>query len=116
MIRMFALAAVFTLGTLTVGGALYSASAEGVRIGVNIGIPAPVIVAPTPSVVTAPIVITPGAPVYFYGGSYYTFYNGVWLVGGAHAGPWGHFAGPPPWERHRREGHWREGHLRGPRH
>ena len=116
MTRMFALATVFTLGTLAVGGAYASASADSVRIGVNIGVPAPVIVAPAPPVVAAPIVITPGAPIYFYGGSYYSSYNGVWVVGGGHAGPWRHFSGPAPWERHRGGGRWREGHWRGPKH
>jgi hypothetical protein len=108
MARFTTLAAVFTLGTVVVGGAFSSVSADSVRIGVNVGIPAPVVVAPLPSVV-----INPGVPVYFYGGGYYTFYNGAWFVSGRHGGPWGHHAGPPPWERHPRERHWREGHFRG---
>ena len=118
MTRSIALAAVFVLGTLGVEGSYSSASADGVRIGVNIGIPAPVVVAPPPAVVVAPpVVIAPGTPVYFYSGSYYTFYNGAWLMAGGHEGPWGRFAGPPPWARHRPgPGHWREGHLRGPKH
>ena len=116
MTRWIARATLLTLGAFVVGGTLSSAAA-GPRIDVNIGVPVPVVVAPPPPVVVAPApVIAPGAPVYFYGGSYYTFYNGAWFVGGRHAGPWGRYAGPPPWERHRGEGHWREGHLRGPRH
>ena len=117
MTRCLALVAAFALTTLGVSGALSSAAADGVRIGVNIGVPAPVVVAPPPVVVVAPPpVLLPGAPVYFYGGNYYTFHNGAWFVAGRHAGPWGHFGGPPPWERHPGAGHWREGQLRGPRH
>jgi hypothetical protein len=86
-----------------VGGAFSSVSADSVRIGVNIRIPAPVLVAPAPLVV-----IHPGVPVYFYGGGYYTFYNGAWFVATRHGGPWGRHAGPPPWERHPRARHWRE--------
>ena len=117
MTGSIALATVFTVGVLAVGP-LSSASAGGPRIEVNIGVPAPVIVAPPPPVVVAspPVIIAPDAPVYYYGGSYYTFYNGGWVVAGRHGRPWGRFAGPPPWERHPRERHWREGHLRGPRH
>ena len=108
MSRLTTIAAVFTLGPLVVGGAFSSVSADSVRIGVNIRIPAPVLVAPAPLVV-----IHPGVPVYFYGGGYYTFCNGAWFVATRHGGPWGHYAGPPPWERHPRERHWREGHFRG---
>jgi hypothetical protein len=98
------------------GGALASVSADSVHIGVSIGVPSPVVVAPAPAIVVAPpTIIAPGAPVYFYGGSYYTFYNGAWFVGTRHAGPWGHVAGPPPWVRHGGGRHWREGHLHGPR-
>ncbi len=115
MTRLTTLAAVFTLGPLVVGGTFSSVSADSVRIGVNIGVPAPVFVAPAPVVVAPvpPVVIDPGIPVYFYGGGYYTFSNGAWFVAPRHGGPWGHHAGPPPWERHPRERHWREGHFRG---
>jgi hypothetical protein len=110
--------ATFTVGALVAGSAV-SASAADVRIGVNIGVPAPVVVAPAPPVVVAPpppVVVAPGAPVYFYGNGYYTFYNGAWFVAEHHGGPWGYYRGAPPWERHEREEHWREGHLRGGRH
>ena len=111
--------AIFSLGALTVGGALSPASAADVRIGVNVGVPAPVVVAPPLAVIVAPppgVVIAPGAPTYFYGENYFTFYGGTWLVAPRHGGPWVRHAGPPPWERHPRERHWREGRVHGGRH
>jgi|SRR5438128_1354356 len=133
MTRRFIVVTVVMLGVLALGGALSSVIAADVRIGVNIGGP-PVVVAPPPVFVAppapvvvappAPVVITPGVPVYYYGASYYTYYNGAWFVGPAYAGPWAyvpvarvpraivavpgayyrippghgrHFAGPPPW-------------------
>jgi hypothetical protein len=82
----------FTLGVLAVGGALTSVAAADVRIGVNVGVPG-VVVAPPPPVVVAPVpvapvVIAPGVPVYYYGTSYYTFYNGAWFLGPGYGGPW----------------------------
>jgi hypothetical protein len=118
MTRSFALV-VFTVGALGAGGAIAPASAADVKIGVNIGVPAPVVVAPAPPVVVAPpppVFVAPGAPIYYYGNGYYTFYNGAWFVSEHHGGPWGHFRGVPPWEGHEREAHWREGRLRGGRH
>jgi hypothetical protein len=123
---------VVALGVVALGMSS-PAFANDVRIGVNFGVPAPVVVAPAPVVVArpAPVVVAPGAPVYFYGSSYYTRYNGAWFAGPGYAGPWAfvpvarvphpiiavphaylfvprghphHVAGPPPWP-HR--GHWR---------
>src|SRR5712692_802799 len=108
MTRLTTLAVVFALVPLVVGSACWSVSADSVRVGVNIGIPAPVVVIPAP-----PVIIDPGIPVYFYGGGYYTFHNGAWFVAPRHGGPWGRHAGPPPWVSHPRERHWREGHFRG---
>jgi hypothetical protein len=132
MPRRFA-ASMMTVAGLIVCAAVAPASAADVRIGVNIGPPpvviappAPVVVArPAPVVVAPPVVIAPGAPLYYYGASYYTFYNGAWFVGPAYGGPWAyvpaarvpraivavprayhripsghggrHFAGPAPW-------------------
>src|SRR5216117_2399716 len=89
MTRRFIVVTVVMLGVLALGGALSSVIAADVRIGVNIGGP-PVVVAPPPVFVAppAPVVITPGVPVYYYGASYYTYYNGAWFVGPAYAGPW----------------------------
>src|SRR5258705_1147693 len=90
-----AVAALFLVGVRTGGGLLSSAAAADVRV--NIGIPAPVVVAPARVVVAPPppVVIAPGTPSYFYGGNYFTFYNGAWFVAPRHGGPWGHYAGPP---------------------
>jgi len=124
MTRRFIVVTVVMLGVLAWAGARSSVTAADVRIGVNIGGP-PVVVAPP-----APVVIAPGVPVYYYGASYYTYYNGAWFVGPAYAGPWAyvpvarvpramvavpgayyrippghgrHLAGPPPWaHEHRR--------------
>jgi hypothetical protein len=105
--RVLALTAVVAL--LTVG----SATADGVKIGINIGVPAPppVVIAtpPLPVVVTAPpppiiiatppqLVVVPGSPVYYapsasinffaYGGQYYSFHEGAWFIATTHGGPW----------------------------
>jgi hypothetical protein len=96
--RVLALTAVVAL--LTVG----SATADGVKIGINIGVPAPppvVIAAPPPPViVTAPpqVVVVPGSTVYYapnaginffvYGGQYYSFHEGAWFVATTHGGRW----------------------------
>lgn len=106
------------LGAMSADGLRSSASAADVRIGVNVGIPAPVVVVPAPVVVapTPPVVITPGTPAYFYGENYFTFHSGAWFVAPRHGGPWVRYAGPPPWERHPRGRHWRAGRLHGGRH
>ena len=111
-----AVAALFLVGVMTAGGLLSAAAAADVRV--NIGIPPPVVVAPAPVVVAPPppVVIAPGAPSYFYGGNYFAFYHGAWFVAPRHGGPWAHYAGPPPWERHARARHWREGRFHGGRH
>jgi hypothetical protein len=117
-------------------GVTPSADAADVRIGVNIGVPGPVVVAPP-----APVVIAPGSPVYYYGTSYYTFHDGGWYLGPAYGGPWTfvpvarvprpiiavphayhrmppghvhHIAGPPPW--HYGHGHKHHGHGHGNKH
>ncbi len=87
------------------------ASADGVKIGVNIGVPVPppVVIAapptvvvttpPPPVIVTAPqLVVVPGSAVYYapnasinffvYGGQYYSFHEGGWFVATTHGGPW----------------------------
>jgi hypothetical protein len=128
---------VVALALVTLGAALSPVEASGVRIGVNIGVPAPVVVAPAPVVVAPapPVVVAPGAPVYFYGSSYYTYYNRAWFAGPGYGGPWAfvpvarvprpiiavphaylfvprghahHIAGPPPWPH----GHWHHPHHR----
>lgn len=69
--------------------------AADVRVGVNIGVPAPpVIVLPAPP----QLVVVPGTPVYYapslsvnffaYGGRYYTLHDGAWFVATKHGGPW----------------------------
>jgi hypothetical protein len=73
----------FTLGILAVGSAFSAAAAADVRVGVNIGVPGVVVAPPV-----APVVIAPGVPVYYYGSSYYTYYNGGWFLGPAYGGPW----------------------------
>ena len=136
MTRWIVAVSIFALGVVALGGALSPAAAADVRIGVNIGVPAPVVVAPAAPVVLAPpppVVVATGTPVYFYGSSYYTYYNRAWFVGPGHGGPWAfvpvarvprpiiavpnaylrvppghahHIAGPPPWAH----GHWRGRH------
>ena len=129
MARWIVAVSIVALGVVALGGAFSPAAAADVRIGVNIGVPAPVVVAPPP-----PVVVAPGAPVYFYGSSYYTYYNRAWFVGPGYGGPWAfvpvarvprpiiavphaylhvppghprHIAGPPPWahghHKHHRE-------------
>ena len=95
---------VVALGVVTVS-ALSPADAADVRIGVNFGVPAPVVVAPpfpgvvAPPFVVAPpapivvappppVVIAPGVPVYFYGSSYYTYHHRAWFAGPGYGGPW----------------------------
>jgi hypothetical protein len=135
MSRWLIVVGVLVMAVVTAGGALSPVGAADVRIGVNIG-PPPVVVAPPAPVVVvpppAPVVIAPGVPVYYYGASYYTYYNGGWFIGPAYAGPWayvparrvphaivavpgayyrmppGHakqFAGPPPWAHGNGRGH-----------
>ena len=128
---------IFTLGVVSLGGMFSTAFAADVRIGVNIGVPAPVFVASPAPVVVAPappFVVAPGAPVYFHGSSYYTYYNRAWFVGPGYGGPWAfvpvarvprpiiavpnaylrvppghahHIAGPPPWAHDHGHGHGR---------
>lgn len=99
MTRWIVVLSTFALGVATLGGALSPAAAADVRIGVNFGVPAPVVVAPAPVYVAPapvyvapppPVVVAPGAPVYFYGSSYYTYSNRAWFVGPGYGGPW-HF-------------------------
>ena len=65
---------------------------------------------------TGMMTVVAPASIYFYGSTYYTFYNGAWYVSPRPRGPWNHFSGPPPWARKGRDGHWKEGHFRGPKH
>jgi hypothetical protein len=117
MIRVNVLAVIGALGALALGDPPASAAADGSRVGTVIELPARAGLEPPPVTAVVPrTVITPDASVYFYKGSYYTFSNGAWFVAGRYAGPWGRVVGPPPWVIHSRDGHWRQGHLRGPTH
>jgi hypothetical protein len=96
--RVLVLIAVVALMTVS------SATADGVKIGVNIGVPAPppVVIAtpPPPVIVTTPpqLVVVPGTTVYYgpnasinffsYGGRYYSFHEGAWFVATTHGGAW----------------------------
>jgi hypothetical protein len=80
------------------------AAADGVRIGIDIGVPSPpavVVVPPPPPVVVAgppALVIVPGSPVLYapsvsinlfsYRGRFYSFHEGAWFVATRHGGPW----------------------------
>jgi len=135
MTRWIVAVSIVALGVASLGGMCSPAAAADVRIGVNVGVPAPVVVAPAAPVYVAPpppVVVAPGAPVYFYGSSYYTYYNRGWFVGPGYGGPWAfvpvarvphpiiavphaylrvppghgrHFAGPPPWPHGHGHGH-----------
>jgi hypothetical protein len=107
-----------SVGVATIALWLSAAIAADVRIGVNIGVPAPVVVAPAPAVVVAPpgppvvvvappplvfaappaLVVVPGSPVYYvpsanfnvfvFGGRYYSLHDGAWFMAPNHSGPW----------------------------
>lgn len=93
-----------TLMTVIVLATASQVAADGLKIGVNIGIPvpAPVVVVspPPPIVVAAPpqLVVVPGTPVFHapgasinvfaYGGRYYSFHEGAWFVAHAPGRPW----------------------------
>lgn len=106
-----------TIGVAATALGVSSAVAGDVKIGVNIGVPAPVVVAPAPPVVVAPpaaavvvapppiafaapptLVLVPGSPVYYvpsanlnvfvFGGRYYSFHEGAWFMAPNHSGPW----------------------------
>src|SRR2546430_14659822 len=91
MARWIVAVSIVALGIVAFAGELSPATAGDVRVGVNFGVPAPVVVAPAAPVVFAPapvyvgppppVVVAPGAPVYYYGSSYYTYYNRAWFVG-----------------------------------
>ena len=120
MIRVVAVATGFALGIVGLAGAVSSAVGADVRVNIGVPVPVvpapPVVVAPAPPIVVAPPVVVAPASIYFYGSTYYTFYNGAWYVSPRPRGPWNHFSGPPPWARKGRDGHWKEGHFRGPKH
>jgi hypothetical protein len=107
--RILVLAAILCLA---VAG---SVGADGVNIGVTIGVPAPppvIVTAPSPPVVVAPpvvvtppivvtpprLVVVPGSSVFYapgiemnffaYGGRYYSFHRDGWFVATKHGGPW----------------------------
>lgn len=97
MLRLLALT------SLVVATAASQATADGVKIGVNIGIPSPppIVVAPPPPVVVASppqLVVVPGTPVFYapgasinvfaYSGHYYSFHEGAWFVAAAPGRPW----------------------------
>jgi hypothetical protein len=93
MIRMMARLSIVALAAFGLG--VSPAHAADVKVGVNIGVPAPpVIVLPAPP----QLVVVPGTPVYYapglslnffaYGGRYYTLHDGAWFVAKSHAGPW----------------------------
>ena len=141
MTRWIVAVSIAALGVLALGGAFSPAAAGDVRVGVHFGVPAPVVVVPAAPVVVAPpvvyappppVVVAPGAPVYFYGSSYYTYYNRAWFAGPGYGGPWAfvpvarvprpiiavpgaylhvprghhhHIAGPPPWAHGGGHGH-----------
>jgi hypothetical protein len=97
MTRWIVAVSIFALGVVSLGGVFSPAAAADVRIGVNIGVPTPVVVAPAapvfvarpaPVVVAPPVFVAPGVPVYYYGSSYYTYYNRAWFVGPGYGGPW----------------------------
>jgi hypothetical protein len=106
-----------SVGVATIALWLSAAIAADVRIGVNIGVPAPVVVAPAPAVVVAPpgppvvvappplvfaappaLVVVPGSPVsyvpsanfnvFVFGGRYYSLHDGAWFMAPNHSGPW----------------------------
>jgi hypothetical protein len=106
-----------SVGVATIALWLSAAIAADVRIGVNIGVPAPVVVAPAPAVVVAPpgppvvvtppplvfaappaLVVVPGSPVHYvpsvnfnvfvFGGRYYSSHDGAWFMAPNHSGPW----------------------------
>jgi hypothetical protein len=78
------------------GGLITPARAADVHVGINVGIPAPpviavpapprlIVVPSTPAVQYAPDV---GANFFFYGGQYYTYNDGNWFIASAYNGPW----------------------------
>jgi hypothetical protein len=83
-----------TLGLAAVPDPLH---ANGVSIGINLGVP---VVPPPAIVVPAPphFVVVPGTPVYYapaqgvdlfyYGGRYYRHHDGAWFVAPGYRGPW----------------------------
>lgn len=94
MYRSIVLATLLTAGG--VGGGIVPARAADVHVGINVGIPAPpviavpapprlIIVPSTPAVQYAPDV---GANFFFYGGQYYTYNDGAWFSASAYNGPW----------------------------
>ncbi len=97
MLRLLALT------SLVVATAASQAMADGVKIGVNIGIPSPppiVVAPPPPVVVVSPpqLVVVPGTPVFYapgarmnffaYAGRYYTLHEGAWFVATTSGSPW----------------------------
>ncbi len=73
----------------------------GVHVGINIGLPPPLVLPAPP-----PLVVVPGVPVvqyapsvdadlFFYGGRYYRYYDDAWFAGPAYGGPWVHVVRPP---------------------
>lgn len=131
MYRSIALAALLTTGAI--GGAFVAPARAEVHVGINVGIPAPpviavpapprlVVVPSTPAVQYAPDV---GANFFFYGGNYYTYDDGAWFSASAYNGPWvyaphpprqilvvpaRYYHSPPRYYRHRSHGHHHDDH------
>jgi len=101
----------FVAVVIVAAGLPASALAADVKIGINVGTPPPVVVAPVPAVVITPpsitlaapppLVVVPSAPtvqyvpsgphnLFVFGGRYYSFHNGHWFHAGHYNGPWGH--------------------------
>ena len=59
MTRWIVAVSIFALGVVSLGGMFSPAAAADVRIGVNFGLPAPVVVAPA-----AHVFVAPAAPVF----------------------------------------------------
>lgn len=82
-------AAVALLGALAV-----PADAADVHVGINIGVPPPIVFESPPQLVVVPeapqVLYAPAAPVGFfsYGGQFYRVHQGQWFVAGAERGPW----------------------------
>jgi hypothetical protein len=96
--RLAILAGIATVAALA--GAPPGARAD-VNVGVTIGVPPAVVVAPVPPpvIVTPPqLVIVPGSPVYYapaielnyfvYGGRHWAFHGGHWFVTSGPGLPW----------------------------
>jgi hypothetical protein len=95
------IAAAFACAALLIALAGPAAAGVNINVGIGIPIPVPVVVAPAPP----PVVVVPGTPLYyapgmnvdvfFYGGWWWTPYQGYWFRGPAYNGPWAYVQAPP---------------------